>query len=336
MVATIPLERATEVIAAAEQHAEGIGVPSVLTVSNSEGNLIAQHRMDGAWLPSVTISRNKAYTAAGLEMPTHELAEAVQPGGPLYGLQTTDEGRLVVFGGGCSAVTEGAGRHRLVAAEAVGRVGGAGHARSLTPPGRDKQSAVGERWRARNGRRPGRARDDRSAGGTKGGGWGGRERSERVVDTPQKKNHEAHLFVVPERRQVQLDHPLVGTEGRHVLVLVAGDPTDGAPPRRDVVFLLGEALLLALRLGLATFLLGPGHACRVESLVGVRDVASRLARGGVLLAVDAVGVLGTLEGELHVDVFGLGHTIAVGEEPALATGETVGRRAGHRLARDRR
>lgn len=66
MVATIPLERATQVIAAAEQHAEEIDVPSVLTVANAEGNLIAQHRMDGAWLPSVTISRNKAYTAAGL------------------------------------------------------------------------------------------------------------------------------------------------------------------------------------------------------------------------------------------------------------------------------
>lgn len=75
MVATIPLERATKVIEAGEQHAEEIDVPSVLTVSNSEGNLIAQHRMDSTWLPSVTISRNKTYTAAGLRMPTHELAD---------------------------------------------------------------------------------------------------------------------------------------------------------------------------------------------------------------------------------------------------------------------
>jgi uncharacterized protein GlcG (DUF336 family) len=100
MVATIPLKKATKLIEAAEQHAEEIGVPSVIAVSNSEGNLIAQHRMDGAWLPSVNISRNKAYTSAGLEMPTHELAEATEPGGPLYGLQTTDKGRIIIFGGG--------------------------------------------------------------------------------------------------------------------------------------------------------------------------------------------------------------------------------------------
>ncbi|WP_049998780.1 GlcG/HbpS family heme-binding protein [Halococcus sediminicola] len=100
MVATIPLDDATEIIAAAEEKAEEIGVPSVVTVANEEGNLIAQHRMDGAWLPSVNISTDKAYTAAGLEMPTHELAEACQPGGSLYGLQTTDDDQIVIFGGG--------------------------------------------------------------------------------------------------------------------------------------------------------------------------------------------------------------------------------------------
>lgn len=100
MVATIPLEQATEVIEAAEEHADEIGVPSVIAVSNSEGNLIAQHRMDGAWLPSVNISRNKAYTSAGLEMPTHELEVPTEPGNPLYGLQTTDKGRIIIFGGG--------------------------------------------------------------------------------------------------------------------------------------------------------------------------------------------------------------------------------------------
>jgi uncharacterized protein GlcG (DUF336 family) len=36
--------------------------------------------MDGAWLPSDNISRNEAYTSAGLKMPTHELAQATEPG----------------------------------------------------------------------------------------------------------------------------------------------------------------------------------------------------------------------------------------------------------------
>ena len=117
MVATVGLEQAKQVIDAAEQHAEEIGVPSVITVANSEGNLIAQHRMDGAWRPSINISRNKAYTAAGLEMPTHELAEPSQPGNPLYGLQTTDKGRIVIFGGGFPLEYDG---------DVIGAVGSSG------------------------------------------------------------------------------------------------------------------------------------------------------------------------------------------------------------------
>lgn len=96
----VTLETAKQLIEAAEQKANEIGVPSVITVANPEGNLVAQHRMDDAWLPSVNISRQKAYTAAGLEMPTHKLSEPSQPGNSLYGLQDTDQGRLVIFGGG--------------------------------------------------------------------------------------------------------------------------------------------------------------------------------------------------------------------------------------------
>lgn len=97
---TISLEVAKDVIDAAERRADAINTPMVITVANSEGNLIAQHRMDDAWLASVDISRNKAYTAAALDMPTHDLAEPSQPGESLYGLQNTNEGRMVIFGGG--------------------------------------------------------------------------------------------------------------------------------------------------------------------------------------------------------------------------------------------
>lgn len=89
---TVTLKTAKQVIEAAEQKAQEIGVPSVITVANPEGNLVAQHRMENAWLPSVSISRQKAYTAAGLEMPTHKLAKPSQPGESLYGVQDTDQG----------------------------------------------------------------------------------------------------------------------------------------------------------------------------------------------------------------------------------------------------
>ncbi|QLC35366.1 heme-binding protein (plasmid) [Halarchaeum sp. CBA1220] len=107
MTETITLEEARDVIEAAEEAAEEMGLAMVVTVANPAGNLVAQHRMDGAWLASVSISRNKAYTAAALQMPTHELADPTQPGESLWGLQTTDENRLVVFGGGYPLEVDG-------------------------------------------------------------------------------------------------------------------------------------------------------------------------------------------------------------------------------------
>jgi len=117
MVSSIPLTTATELIEAAQAKAEAIDNPMVITVANSEGNLIAQHRMDGAWLASVNISKNKAYTSAALDMPTHELAEPSNPGNSLYGLDTRDEGRMVVFGGGYPLEADG---------EIVGTIGVSG------------------------------------------------------------------------------------------------------------------------------------------------------------------------------------------------------------------
>ncbi|WP_042662210.1 heme-binding protein [Haloferax sp. ATB1] len=113
----INLETAKVLIDAAEAEAESMGLRMVITVANPEGNLIAQHRMDDAWLASVDISRNKAYTAAALQTPTHELAEPTTPGESLWGLQTTDENRLVVFGGGYPLEVDG---------EIVGTVGVSG------------------------------------------------------------------------------------------------------------------------------------------------------------------------------------------------------------------
>jgi len=100
MVDSVDLDTARRVIRAAEQQANELGVEVVITVVNSEGNLVALNRMDDAKLVSVNISKNKAYTAAAVRKPTHVLKEASEPGGDVYGLHTTDENRIIVFGGG--------------------------------------------------------------------------------------------------------------------------------------------------------------------------------------------------------------------------------------------
>jgi len=134
MVDDITLSEATDLVAAAESRADEIDNPMVITVANAEGNLVAQHRMDGAWLASVSISRNKAYTSAALDTPTHELAEPSEPGNALYGLQTTDEGRIVIFGGGYPLERDGT---------VVGAIGVSGGA---VEQDRDVAEAGRERW----------------------------------------------------------------------------------------------------------------------------------------------------------------------------------------------
>lgn len=94
------LEVAKKVIAAAEEEASNIGVQMVITVLDEGGNLIASHRMDDAWLASIDIAKNKAWTSVALKMPTANLEAATVPNAELYGLNTTNQGRIVVFGGG--------------------------------------------------------------------------------------------------------------------------------------------------------------------------------------------------------------------------------------------
>lgn len=97
----VNLEAAKKIIAAAEEEeAADVGVQMVITVLDDGGNLVASHRMDDAWLASVDIAQNKAWTAVALKMPTSNLEEATVPKAELYGLNTTNQGRIVIFGGG--------------------------------------------------------------------------------------------------------------------------------------------------------------------------------------------------------------------------------------------
>ncbi len=96
----ISLEQSTAVIEAARQHAEKIGVQMNIAVVDAGNNLIAFARMDGAWLGSIDIAQNKAYTARAFDMSTKELAPLCQPGKPLFGIHASNNGQLIIFPGG--------------------------------------------------------------------------------------------------------------------------------------------------------------------------------------------------------------------------------------------
>lgn len=94
------LLRAKELIGRIEQKAKEKGMAVVIAVSDQAGLPIAVHCMDGAFSASYDIALNKTYTAAGLKMSTQKLGQLSQPGGSLYGIQYTNQGRIVIFGGG--------------------------------------------------------------------------------------------------------------------------------------------------------------------------------------------------------------------------------------------
>lgn len=108
MVDTVSLDTARRLADVAEDEAERLGVRIVVSIANAEGNLILLHRMDGAALASVSVARDKAYTAAAMQGPTHEFSEMGQPGGSAYGLHASDDGRLTLFGGGFPLERDGA------------------------------------------------------------------------------------------------------------------------------------------------------------------------------------------------------------------------------------
>ncbi|WP_029329189.1 GlcG/HbpS family heme-binding protein [Lentibacillus jeotgali] len=101
------LDTAKKLIDSAEQEAGNIGVQMVISVLDDGGNLIATHRMDDAWLASIDIAHNKAWTSVALKMPTSNLEEATVPQAELWGLNTTNQGKIVVFGGGIPLEKDG-------------------------------------------------------------------------------------------------------------------------------------------------------------------------------------------------------------------------------------
>ena len=96
----VTLEDARRVISAAERKAEEIGQPMNIAVVDAGGNLVAHVRMDRAWVGSIDISINKAWTARAFDIATRELAELSQSGDQFFGIHVSNHGRVMIFAGG--------------------------------------------------------------------------------------------------------------------------------------------------------------------------------------------------------------------------------------------
>jgi uncharacterized protein GlcG (DUF336 family) len=96
----ITLADARRIIAAAEKKAGEIGQPMNIAVVDQGGNLVAHVRMDNAWIGSVDISINKAWTSRAFDVSTKQLAELSQSGDQFFGIHASNRGRVMIFAGG--------------------------------------------------------------------------------------------------------------------------------------------------------------------------------------------------------------------------------------------
>ena len=99
-IETLSLQDAKRMLAAGEARAEQIGIPYNIAVVDAGGQLLAFSRQDGALIGSIDLAIHKAFTARACDISTGDLGELAQPGKPLYGIQGSNEGKIVIFGGG--------------------------------------------------------------------------------------------------------------------------------------------------------------------------------------------------------------------------------------------
>ena len=100
ITADITLNCAEVLMKEVEAEAVRMGMKVVTAVADSHGNPVAVRCMDGAFIGSYDVALNKTYTAIAFQMSTEELGKLSRPDGPLYGIQHTNEGKIVIFGGG--------------------------------------------------------------------------------------------------------------------------------------------------------------------------------------------------------------------------------------------
>jgi uncharacterized protein GlcG (DUF336 family) len=105
---SLDLADARQIIAAGESKAIELGVPYSIAVTDAGGGLISHARMDDAWLGSIDIAINKAWTARAFDMSTDDLSHLAQSGQQGFVINTTNDSRVVIFGGGVPIKRNGA------------------------------------------------------------------------------------------------------------------------------------------------------------------------------------------------------------------------------------
>jgi uncharacterized protein GlcG (DUF336 family) len=104
---TITLAEAKQMLSAGEAKAASLGIAYNIAVVDAGGHLVAFVRQDGALIGSIDLAIDKAMTARFFDKTTSELATLAQSGKPLFGIQESNSGKVVIFGGGVPILSGG-------------------------------------------------------------------------------------------------------------------------------------------------------------------------------------------------------------------------------------
>ncbi len=96
----LSLNEARRVIRAAERKAQQLGCAVNIAVVDEGGHVMAQVRMDGAWLSGIDAAACKAYTARAFDAATRDMMTHARMGGELSGIDRGADRRIVMSAGG--------------------------------------------------------------------------------------------------------------------------------------------------------------------------------------------------------------------------------------------
>ena len=94
------LDKALWLAEKVKDKAREMGVKAVVAVSNRAARPVLVECMDDSYIASYDVALQKAFTVVSLKMSTSTLKPLAQPGGPLYGIQFTNDCHIVICGGG--------------------------------------------------------------------------------------------------------------------------------------------------------------------------------------------------------------------------------------------
>jgi uncharacterized protein GlcG (DUF336 family) len=104
---SVTSDLARRIIESAEKKASSINLPCAIAVVDESGLLKAFSRMDNAGILDIQVAQDKAYTAAGLGMPTNAWFDFISTEPSLAAGAAAGIDRNIVFGGGFPIVVQG-------------------------------------------------------------------------------------------------------------------------------------------------------------------------------------------------------------------------------------